>query len=284
MNNGIKLLLVFLLSFVVGFGGVFAIKTLKTKIEDKTTTVSRRSGGGGGSSSGSTSQAGGSSSGVVTTGSGIGSGTTEAGTVQVAKQEQGLKHQVEQIALQQHEIELDLRRVKVNLAVGSTSYHYTVKGIQAKDAESGDVLTETQVRFYLEDGNGHSYQSTDGTFNDVAPTSGGSYRIYAQDITTNKKTGAETINGFVIKTPIDRLSASELTSIFNTGDYASNSARLKSKCAPSVRIVNQTAGLAPNTYQEVFMAVDLEGWQVTVTALDYDCLGQITRITLRGEQ
>ena len=275
MNNGIKLLLVFLLSFAVGFGGVFAIKTLKEKKEDKT-TVSRvgSTGGGGSMGGGSTIGGGGSLGGGSTT-----TGSTSGGEVKKTEEETKVVP-----AIPQRTISLDVKKARVNLAVGSTSYHYTVKGVQAKDDETGAVLTDAEVRFFLEDDYGHAYSSTTGQFDTVAPNQTGTYRIYAQDLTTQLKTQPSTITGCVVKTPIQKLTASELTTIFNTGDKEGNEYKLKGKFAPSVKIVSLTSGFSPKSYQEVFIAVGLEGWNVTVTSLDYDCLGQITKITLRAEQ
>lgn len=247
MNNTIKLILVFLLAVILGFGVVIIVK--KSNGEDTHPPTDYPG-----------------SNGPVKIDT-----TNVADTTFV-----GLKPKEEPIAPDAPQ--LLTNRIRVQLYVGKTSYYYTVKGIQVSE-ESEDIT------YTLTDSFGHEYTSDNGEFTHVDANNAGTYTIVAEDAVTGLSSEPEIITGFKVVNPVaSPLTASELTNLIMTGDYEGNEPQLKGKLAKSLSVKCLTPDYSYNTIQEVFISVLLENWTITVTSLEYNCLRQVTRINLSAQK
>ena len=176
--------------------------------------------------------------------------------------------------------ELNLSSVYVRLSVGRTSYHYAVYGLKV-NGDSGSLMYE------LSDDYGHSYTSKDGRFNKVSANETGVYRITVRNTETDLKSEAYEISGFDMQSEIgNRLTETELTDFLKNGDYDREDvkSRLSETLTKSVKVVCDNADYNANTIQEVFMSVNLESWKVTVTSLEYDCLGRVRVINISASR
>lgn len=174
--------------------------------------------------------------------------------------------------------ELVVSSARVSLSVGRTSYFYTVSGIRVNGNSEGITYTMT-------DSFGHRYTSNNGTFNKVEPNSTGAYTVIAQDSTSGMSSETKTIRGFNTVEPVqNKLTASDLTSMISTGDYDGNKPKLDGKLAKKVSIYSSSSDYSRSTIQEVFMSAGLEGWDVTVTSLEYNCLGQVMGVNLNAKK
>ena len=176
--------------------------------------------------------------------------------------------------------ELNLSSVYVRLSVGRTSYHYAVYGLKV-NGDSGSLMYE------LSDDYGHSYTSKGGRFNKVSANETGVYRITVRNTETDLKSEAYEISGFDMQPEIgNRLTETELTDFLKNGDYDREDvkSRLSETLTKSVKVVCDNADYNANTIQEVFMSVNLESWKVTVTSLEYDCLGRVIVINISASR
>ena len=151
------------------------------------------------------------------------------------------------------------------LVVGKTKYYYTLtlKGLPVGDYE-----------YKLYDSL-DSYSVTDGKFSQIAPNESGKYKLIAIDKYTGERSEPKTISGFVTKTPIDKMTASEINNAVATGDYDNYANVILSKCHNKkceVKSGGQKTTLA-NIFTEVLL-----GTSRTVRNIEYNCLGYITSI------
>ena len=257
MKRAIKIIIAFIVAAFVGFGIVYLIKTQSSKSGSNKSVESTTS----------------------VTGSNMPSKVpvSDDSNSLVSKQEQpsvsssGL---VESIPPQEAPV-INISAARVVLSVGKNTYYYTVSGIKSSGSSDGTT-------YKLSDSFGHTYTSNNGTFNRVVANNTGIYSVVAQDSSTGLSSEAKAINGFNIVDPIkNKLSASELSSLIATGDYNQDVInKLSGRMAKKVSINCDNSSFGRNTLAEVFMAVGLEGWNVTVSSLDYNCLGQVDVINL----
>lgn len=258
MNNKIKFILVFILAAVVGFGVVMLVKqsSEEGKHESPITPPS------------------------------IGSATV-GGETEKEKPDSmqsadtivsfDVEEEVEELKPIAPELKTD--QIRVRLYVGNSSYYYTVKGIGVSAESEGIVYTLTDVF-------GHEYTSDTGSFTQVSANATGTYTLVVHDTATGLLSEPKTIGGFNIIPPVaNPLTATELTNIISTGDYDGNSHLLDGRLAKSFKISCSNSNYPiTNTIQEVFMSVDLDNWIIIVTSIDYNCLGQVTRINLNAQK
>ena len=152
------------------------------------------------------------------------------------------------------------------LVVGKTKYYYT---LTLKGLPVGDYEYKLYDSF-------DSYSVTNGKFSQVEPNESGKYKLIAIDNHTGERSEPKTISGFVTKTPIDKMTASEINRAVATGDYDSYKNVILNKCWGNKCSVKQ--GGVATTLQEVFTAVCLGLGDRTVASIEYNCLGYITAI------
>lgn len=163
---------------------------------------------------------------------------------------------------------------RVILSVGQNAYYYIVSGLKVKGNSNGIIYT-------LKDQFGHSYTSQNGSFPRVEANSAGSYTIIAKDSETDLSSEPKTIQGFNMVEPVaNKLTSTELTEMIATGDYDKYSNKLDGRIAKKVSIHCTNSEYSRSTLAEVFMSVGLENWRVSVTSLNYNCLGQVSGINL----
>lgn len=245
MNNTIKLILVFFLAVVVGFGVVILIK--KPNGEDAPPVLPP---------------------------------IIETDTVQVPGPTPVPFDSVTKVDIPITPVapKLVTNKVWVALYVGKISYSYTVSGIKV-NVDSGNII------YTLADSFGHKYTSNDGKFTNVKANSTGTYTVVAEDTATGLSSEPKFITGFKEIVPIaSPLTASELTNMIITGDYDGNKSKLNGKLAKSLSVKCSNPDYTANTIQEVFMSVLLENWIITITSLEYNCLKQVTRINLSAHK
>lgn len=273
MNNGIKLTLAFVLSVAVGFGAMYGARHLVSGFSARFSKVSA------GDYSGRFSEGSG----------GIGGSINDI----TSNREGNVPSPLPKTdSLNEHGIfsssdirpVLDVSKIKVRLAVGDTSYHYTVSGVIVSASDGETDYVDGDLQYLLADKYNHRYESNDGQFNAVEPNSDGIYSLKVLDKKHRMAQDEVEIKGFTVRNPVTKLTASELSRLFNTGDYSGSKSAMNGKFAPNVAVISSTDGFSPMSYMEVFTLVDLEGWSVTVTSLRYDCLNQITRIYLRANK
>lgn len=173
---------------------------------------------------------------------------------------------------------VDISKAKVRLTVGKTAYYYVVTGLDAKKVSES-------VQYVLANNRGRKYTSRDGKFEEVEACEDGTYSVFVQDLETGLKSEEKELSGFKIVPPVqNRLTAPELERLINTGDYDGCKNRLSGKLAGSVKIVSSGNDFVKSTLQEVFMAVGLEHWKVEVTAVGYNCLGQVMEVKLKARK
>lgn len=153
---------------------------------------------------------------------------------------------------------------------------FKVSGLKAKGA------SESGVTYELFDREKHKYFSETGDFEDIEPNSAGSYYVRAIDKETQLISQVRTLKGFSVQKPIDRLSASDLTAVFNTGN-AGELDDYRAKFVDSKRC-RVTCNLSEiTTLSQVFQAVSMDGLTATVTDIRYDATGKITSLSVSLE-
>lgn len=261
MNNTVKIILTFVLAAFVGFGGGYAYKVLT---KDKVSYADEGYGYGG--SGGGTLPK--SSNTVPSMGNGGSHNSLEPKSDAVTGNEPGLIEPTPSL-------ELNVSRARVSLTVGKDAYYYAVSGIQT-DSPS-DNLSYT-----LSDAYGHSYTSSDGYFSRVEANDAGTYSVTVKDLNTHRTSEPRQIQGFGKVAEIsDKLTASDLTAMIGTGDYDGHKGQLTGKIVNDVRITCSNSEYGNrSTIQEVFMSVGLEDWTVSVTSVEYNCIGQVYSMNL----
>ena len=179
-------------------------------------------------------------------------------------------------APQVNQLELVVSKSPVALVVKKSEYYYKVKTIKVKGISTGVIYT-------LSDDFGHVYTSENGNFNNikVQPNSSATYKLVATYALTGAR--SETVlKGFYVKTPIsNKLTANELTAMIASGDY--NDSKLKGKTR-GVSISCSNPEFKPLTIAEACSKVLLEGWKVNVTSVNYNCLNEVTNISLSARK
>lgn len=163
-----------------------------------------------------------------------------------------------------------ISNAKVKLVVDKNSYWYNVTGLRSNNEAS------ERLQYVLRDKDGHTYESGTGKFTKVSANTSGKYTVVIRDLDSGLESTPKTIGGFGIQTPVTRISAAELEKFINTGDYDGCKDKLSGKLSDKPEIKGTKRG----TIQELFMAVNLEGRKVSVSSLEYDCLGRIMSIVV----
>lgn len=180
------------------------------------------------------------------------------------------------------ELAIDKSEVKVRLESNGTTY--SVTGLKAINASSAGA------RFVLSDSEHHVFRSATGEFHSVVGNTKGVYAVTAYDNATGAKSKYLTISGFKSMDQsgsapaatgsgkVEPLSASELASIFNTG----NSENLESV---RDRIVSKNCHVTCNittvtTMSDVFRTVNIERKKATVSDVKYDASGRVKSMTV----
>lgn len=172
---------------------------------------------------------------------------------------------------------VNVSNVRVKAVVKQTEYYYSVTKLTAS--------ADGQIEYALEDNEGHSYTSSNGIFNKVAANNTGEYTVKVHDVDHNLVSAPKSIRGFSRLKPIsNKLTAAELNSLFATGDYDGNRSSLQGRMAEEVTIINTSGNLNCPTYYEIFTAINLEGWTVSVESLGYDCLNRVSKIVINASK
>ena len=163
------------------------------------------------------------------------------------------------------------------LVVGKTEYYYNFSSVKLESAEGS-------YEYALSDEINH-YTSADGKFTRIKPNQTGTYNLTVKDQSTGLTSEVKVVKGFYIKTPItNKLTPDELTAMIATGDWDGNSPNLQGRMADVVKVKSSnpeyTGG---STIQEVFMSV-MEGWQVSVSSMKYDCLGRVMEVQINASK
>ena len=249
MNNVFKLILVFLIAMAVGFGTVILTKRSSGKDKQEYQITEK----------------------IETE---VPPATNDE---QKSSDEDGISEVIEVKEAPVAPV-LVTNQTKVELYVGKSSYYYRVRGIKVSDESEN-------IRFTLTDSFGHEYTSENGKFDHVEANSAGTYTVIAHNASTGLSSEPVIIKGFqTIKPVANRLTTSELTSIIMTGDYDGSKSMLAGKLAKHISIKCTNSEYSYNTIQEVFISVGLENWSVSVTSIDYNCLGQVTSIKLSAQK
>ena len=166
-------------------------------------------------------------------------------------------------------LEIDITAKKVTrLSNGG----FKVSGLKVKGS-SGD-----NVKFILSDNENHVYESYDGSFADVVqPNARGYYNAKVRDLRSGKESAAKALYGFRDLKPVEKLSASELAAMFNSGT-SSSMAPLRDRMAGNVKIKSNFPDVT--TPSDVFLRVANEDLHVTVTSVHYDASGRADVINL----
>lgn len=262
MKNFLKLFVVFVLSAAIAFAACYYIRPyISHNSSPKTSTAAT-------SSKGKTSTSSGTSVGVSNV-------TNESPIVLIEEVTTQEPEPVETVSYADPVVNTSNVRVKV--VIKQTEYHYTVTRLSATSAGT--------TSFVIEDNEGHKYTSPNGVFNNVAANNTGEYTVIVRDTDHNLVSTPKTIRGFVKHTPItNKLTANELSNLFATGDYEGCRDSLKERMADDVKIVIASGDLKCPTFQEIFTAVYLEGWMVSVSSVEYDCLNRVSKIVVNASK
>ena len=150
---------------------------------------------------------------------------------------------------------------------------FRVTGLRAHNAEPAEIY------FVLSDSEGHRYESSDGSFDDVAPNTKGTYAAVVKNRVTNEKSAAVIIGGFKIEKPVERMTAAELTDLFNKGSgddldaYKGRFASIK-----TCKVISNRSDVS--TLSRVFMVVNMEELKATVNNVEYDAAGRIISVNV----
>jgi hypothetical protein len=251
MNTNLKLLLLFLLSAVLGFGCMMLVVNLNDKKGGGTTGEIVES--------------------KITTD--IGGESIQGKTVEVDTTGDELSPVVPVIEIQPPVI-TSVGRPK--LVVGMTEYFYNLSGVKLEN-------TEGSFEYTLSDGL-NQYTSATGKFTRVKANQSGTYNLTVTDLDAGLTSEVKVVKGFVIKTPIaNKLKATELTAMIATADWDGSKPSLDGRMADTVKIQCSNPDYATSTIQEVFMSV-MEGWTVTVTSMQYDCLGRLSKVQINASK
>lgn len=143
---------------------------------------------------------------------------------------------------------------------------FMVSGLRAKNVKG------SRLSYVLSDSEGHRYESTDGFFENVAPNEKGTYAVVVRDLDNGEKSKASIISGFKIVKPIEKLSAAELSAIFNTGSGDSLNS-VQDKFARNCKVRSNRSEVS--TMSKVFELVNMQDLRATVTDVEYDAVGRI---------
>lgn len=249
MKNTIKIILAFILAALIGFGVVYLIKTQVKRSQERKEVISGER----------TTELPVDTSAVSNSSGSISSDPVESTDLQIVPPEPPM---------------LVTSGTRVTLYVGQNAYYYIVSGLKVKGNSNGIIYT-------LKDQFGHSYTSQNGSFPRVEANSAGSYTIIAKDSETDLSSDPKIIQGFNMVEPVaNKLTSTELTEMIATGDYDKYSNKLDGRIAKKVSIHCTNSEYSRSTLAEVFMSVGLENWIVSVTSLNYNCLGQVSGINL----
>lgn len=132
------------------------------------------------------------------------------------------------------------------------------------------------VKYTLKDNEGHAYESLDGTFPEVQSNAKGTYVLKATETTTGR-TAQRSISGFKYVKPVEKLSAEELTALFNTGN-GDNLEKVKHRFVAKPKVHCNHSDVT--TLSAVFSRVWMDGMTATVSQVTYDATGKISAITV----
>lgn len=147
---------------------------------------------------------------------------------------------------------------------------FTVAGIRAKDVG-------TEVEFELRDDENHRYTSPDGNFKEVAGNAKGVYYASVKDLATGKKSSSRLAKGFIVKKPVQKMEASEVAAMFNTGN-ADSFKKYRDHFVDKPVIKSNRNNIS--AMSQVFQCVSMEFMTVSVSDLEYDSLGRIVSLTV----
>lgn len=133
------------------------------------------------------------------------------------------------------------------------------------------------VKYTLRDSEGHAYESLDGTFPEVQANTKGTYALKATETTTGRTAKPKYISGFKFVKPVEKLSAEQLTALFNTGN-GDNLAKVKHNFVAKPRVKCNHPDVT--TLSAVFSRVWMDGLTANVTQVTYDGTGKISAITV----
>ena len=261
MNNSLKIILVFLIAAMAGFGGGYVYK-VSTGDSRRSQDYDYESGFGS----------------VSLPRSGTDSASEQHIQTVPADVAEPLATVPELSVSRAPVPELNVSRAKVTLAVVQDAYYYVVSGVRAETAS--DNLSYT-----LSDAYGHIYTSPNGKFPRVDANSSGTYSIVVTDLNSNMSSEPRQLRGFKIVNKVtDKLTASKLTEMIGSGDYDTQQKYLAGKLASNLKISCANEEYNRPTIQEVFLSVGLDGWTVTVTSVGYNYLGQVSSINLNASK
>lgn len=164
------------------------------------------------------------------------------------------------------EFEIVLSGKKVE-AVGEGLFR--LSGIRTKGGSGA------AVKYTLRDSEGHAYESLDGTFPEVQANTKGTYALKATETTTGRTAKPKYISGFKFVKPVEKLSASELTALFNTGN-GENLDKVRSRVVAKPKVICNTPGVI--TLSAILSAVNMDGLRANVTGVSYDANGKVSEI------
>ena len=150
---------------------------------------------------------------------------------------------------------------------------FRVSGLKVRGA------SEAGVTYELFDRESHKYYSDSGVFENIEANSSGAYMVRAIDKETKLNSQVRTLKGFALQKPVDRLSATDLAKIFNTGNAGElEEYRARFVDTKRCRITCNHAEIT--TLSQVFQAVSMEGYTATVSNIQYDANGRIKSLTV----
>jgi len=170
-------------------------------------------------------------------------------------------------ATSEPQFEIDLSKKKIE-AVGDGVFR--LSGIRIKGG-SGNV------KYTLRDGEGHYYESKDGTFPEVQSNAKGSYTLKATDMTTKETAKPKYLSGFKNLKPVERLSTAEIEAVLNSGN-GDNLNSIKGRLVAKPRVICDDPSVT--TMSAVITRVWMEGLKASVTNVKYDASGKVSSITV----
>ncbi|MBO4566127.1 MAG: hypothetical protein J5695_02755 [Bacteroidales bacterium] len=149
---------------------------------------------------------------------------------------------------------------------------YKVYGMKTKGAQG-------TVRYTLTDAeNTSNVYNTDsnGAFVDVKANTNGHFILVAKDLSTGK-IAKKSLYGIKYVKPVEKLSASEIEKIINSGNSA-NLQPVSDRMAGNVKVNCNLSDVT--SLRAAFSRVNMEDMKATVTNVQYDGTGRVTAITL----
>lgn len=164
------------------------------------------------------------------------------------------------------------------LIVTMKDYHYTIS------AEAIIPDSSFGVHYELRDAVGNVLSDSDKcVFANIAP---GSYVIVAFN-ESNPQASVQAPVECIQRAPIEKITPEELSAIYNSGDYGSNKAVLKSKIVSHPRITYEGMDTSnepnemPDTHQQLCQKIRMGTWgTITVTGIAYNYLGVATALNV----